>query len=104
MTKSGQYALGQRTVSRSHSSMYGIGGGTSISYEAPEDALITGYTSPSYSGGFFGLGYGGGGRPSPIYKTREVDVYGDFSPRKDYTAGELKDIETAAKRGAQGVY
>jgi hypothetical protein len=99
MTKSGQYALGTRTVSRSHSNVYGIGGGTSISYQAPEDALITGYTQPSYSGGFWGLVYGGGGGPSPIYKTREVDVYGQ-SGRKDFTAGELKDIEVAAKAGA----
>jgi len=112
LTKSGQYKLGRRSVSSGYSgNIFGLaaygsggGGGPSVSYSAPEDAKIIGYTQPSYSslGGFWGFGYGGGGGgPSPIYKTREVDVYGDFSKRKDYTAGELKDIETGAKVGAQ---
>ena len=102
MTKSGQYVLGERTVSRVNSNMYGIGGGTSISYQAPKNALITGYKQPSYSGGFWGLGYGGGGGPSPIYKTREVDVYGQ-SGRKDFTAGELSNITKSAKRGVEQI-
>lgn len=106
LTKSGQYVLGKRTVSSGWSGNifnlgYGSGGGgPSVSYSAPEDAKIIGYTQPRYSGGFWGLGYGSGGGSSPIYETRQVDVYGDFSKRKDYTAGELKDIEKAAKAGA----
>lgn len=101
LTKSGEYKLGKRTVSRSsyQGPLYGGGyGGTSISYKAPEDAKIIGYTQPSYSGPLF---YGSYSGPSPIYDTREVDVYGDFSKRKDYTAGELSDIEAGAKVGAQ---
>jgi len=101
-TKSGQYVLGKRTVNSGYSGhpLYGpFNSGPSVSYSAPEDAVITGYTNPSYQyGGLFGMM-----TRSPIYKSRQVDVYGDFSKRKDYTAGELADIEKGAKRGAEQV-
>ena len=54
----------------------------SVTYEAPEGSIFT--TDPRTK--------------EKKYTTRSVDIYGD---RKDYTAGELKDIETAAKRGAE---
>ena len=74
---------------------------------------------PSYSP-FFGYGGGISRRESPIvpkgavtertykpgrgfgddYITKQFDTFAD-SKRKDYTAGELSDIEAAAKRGAQ---
>ena len=91
MTQSGQYVLGKRTLQPSQ--MYDFGGAR-YAYNAPENALITGYTRPS---GNILYGYS---PPSPIYKTREVDVYGQ-SGRKDYTAGELSDITASAKRGAE---
>ena len=94
MTKSGQYVLGERKVSRGASVLYGGSGGTITSYKAPKDALITGYTRGS---GNVLYNYS---PSSPIYQTREVDVYGSFSPRKDFTAGELSDIERSAERGA----
>lgn len=102
MTKSGQYVLGKRTVSSGHGGhpLYGPFNytGPSVSYEAPKDALITGYTQGGGGGNFWtGFTYS---PPQPIYKTRSVEAYGDFSKRKDYTAGELKDIETSAKAGA----
>ena len=97
LTKSGQYVLGKRTASQGANIglAYGFGGGgPSVSYSAPTDAKILGYRLPSVI-------LGGPSGQTPIYETRQVEVYGDFSPRKDYTAGELKDIETAAKRGAE---
>lgn len=70
---------------------------------------------PSY-GPFFGMS-GGSGRTTTNYvapegavftldprtrekqhTTRDIDIFG--TNRKDYTAGELSDIEAAAKRGA----
>jgi len=88
MTKSGQYALGKRT--RQPAKIYDFGGAR-YAYNAPENALITGYTQPVGSYMF---------NPQPIYETRQVDVYGQ-SGRKDFTAGELSDIESVAKRGAE---
>ena len=96
MTKSGQYVLGERKVSRGRGVGYGgIGGGPITSYKAPTDAVITGYTR---GGGNIFYNYS---PPSPIYQTREVDVYGDFSKRKDFTARELSKIESSARRGAE---
>lgn len=94
MTKSGQYVLGKRTVSPGAKILYGGSGGPTISYQAPENALIKGYTP--FVGGLYG-------KPSrPIYQTRQVDVFG-ASGREDFTAGELTDIEKRAKRGAERV-
>lgn len=52
-----------------------------ISYEAPKGALVASYNKDKV----------------PQYTSRVVDVYGN---RKDYTAGELSDIEAGAKAGA----
>ena len=96
LTKSGEYVLGKRTASQGANIglAYGFGGGgPSVSYSAPTDAKILGYRLPSVI-------LGGPSGQTPIYETRQVEVYGDFSRRKDYTAGELKDIEVAAKAGA----
>jgi len=88
MTKSGQYVLGKRTLQPPQ--MYDFGG-PRYAYNAPKNALITGYTKPVGSYMF---------NSQPIYETRQVDVYGQ-SGRKDYTAGQLKDIEKSAKSGAK---
>jgi len=67
--------------------LFGYGGGiqarTSVSYEAPEGSIFT--VDPRTR--------------QKQYTSRNIDVFG--SSRKDYTAGELKDIEASAKRGAQ---
>ena len=71
----------------SYHPIFGYGGGvqarTSVSYQAPEGAIFT--VDPRTK--------------EKQYTSRDFDVFG--SERKDYTAGELKDIETAAKRGAE---
>lgn len=68
---------------------FGLGGGvearTSTSYLAPEGAVFT--IDPETK--------------EKQYTSRFYDVYG--SKRKDYTAGELSDIELAAKAGAKRV-
>lgn len=91
MTKSGKYVLGKRTVT-TPSILYDFSG-PKTQYLPPQDALITGYTKPFASYMF---------TKKPIYKTRQVDVYGQ-SGREDFTEGELKDIETGAKRGAETI-
>ena len=104
-TTSGEYKVGRRTTSSySGNALYGIGGGTSVSYGMPEDAVITGYTPPPRYTGYtsiFSLGYGRGPTgPQPIYDTKQIEVFGPAG-RKDFTAGELSDIEAGAKVGAQ---
>lgn len=70
----------------SYSPIFGYGGGiqasTSVSYKAPEGAVFT--IDPKTK--------------EKQYTSRFYDVFGK---REDYTAGELKDIEVAAKRGAE---
>ena len=68
-------------------------------FQAPKDALIKGYSSGGWSSGgpLYGQYYG----PSPIYETREVTYFGTDAKRKDYTAGELADIERSAEAGAK---
>jgi hypothetical protein len=63
--------------------LFGPSGRTVTSYVAPEGALFT--EDPRTR--------------EKKYTTRDIDIFG--TSRKDYTAGELKDIETAAKRGAE---
>jgi len=107
-TTSGEYKVGRRTTSTYTPPLYafgyGTGGGTSVSYGIPEDAVITGYTPPPRYTGYmsiFSSGYGRGPTgPQPIYDTKQVEVFGQAG-RKDYTAGELSDIERAAKAGAK---
>jgi hypothetical protein len=71
----------------SYSPIFGYGGGvearTSVSYEAPEGAVFT--VDPRTK--------------EKQYTSRPFDVFG--SKREDFTAGELKDIELGAKRGAE---
>ena len=68
-------------------------------FQPPKDALIKGYTGGGWGpGGIFSGQYYG---PSPIYETREVTYYGPDTGRKDYTAGELSDIERSAEAGAK---
>jgi hypothetical protein len=71
----------------SYSPFFGYGGGvearTSTSYIAPEGAVFT--VDPKTK--------------EKQYTSRFYDVYG--SKREDFTAGELSDIESAARRGAQ---
>lgn len=61
----------------------GGGGRTITSYVAPEGAVFT--IDPRTK--------------EKQYTTRDIDIFG--TKRKDYSAGELSDIEAAAKRGAQ---
>jgi hypothetical protein len=106
---SGEYQPGKRQVSTSYGRMsygqwspltgpfgqpyvpsyhpfFGYGGGiqarTSVSYKAPEGAVFT--IDPRTK--------------EKQYTSRDFDVFGK---REDYTAGELSDIEAAAKRGAE---
>ena len=58
-------------------------GRTTISYDAPEGAVFT--TDPNTQ--------------RKQYTTRTFDIF--KTTREDFTAGELSDIEAAAKRGAQ---
>ena len=80
---SGQFGMPYRP---SYSIGGGLGGGvtarTSTSYIAPEGAIFT--VDPKTK--------------EKQYTSRFYDVYG--SKREDYTAGELSDIEKAAKAGA----
>jgi len=73
----------------SYSPIFGYGGGvqarTSVSYEAPEGSIFT--VDPRTR--------------QKQYTSRNIDVFG--SSRKDFTAGELKDIEKAAESGAARV-
>jgi len=73
----------------SYSPIFGYGGGvearTSTSYLAPEGAIFT--VDPKTK--------------EKQYTSRFYDVYG--SKREDFTAGELSNIESAAKRGASRV-
>lgn len=70
-----------------YSPFFGYGGGatarTSVSYKAPEGAIFS--IDPKTK--------------EKQYTSRDYDVFG--SKREDFTAGELSDIEAAAKRGAQ---
>ena len=70
-----------------YSPFFGFGGGasarTSTSYIAPEGAIFT--VDPKTK--------------EKQYTSRFYDVFG--SKREDFTAGELKDIELGAKRGAE---
>lgn len=84
-TKSGDYVLGKRTT-RVRSTPFGVGSNSYTTYDAPQDAVITGYT-----GGGFGL-YN---TSRAKYDTRSVQVVGP--DRKDLTAGQLKTIENQAK-------
>ena len=81
---SGQFGMPYRP---SYSIGGGLGGGvvarTSTSYVAPEGAIFT--VDPKTR--------------EKQYTSRFYDVFG--SKREDFTAGELSDIEAAAKRGAQ---
>ena len=97
LTKSGEYVLGRRTVSSGGNVLYGGGGGPITSYQAPEDAFITGYTK---SRGNILYGYA---PPSPIYETREVDVFGGKVGTEYFTSKELKDIQKSSKMGAEQV-
>ena len=104
-TTSGEYKVGRRTTSSySGNPFMGTSGGTSISYGIPEDAVITGYTPPPRYTAYvspFTMGYGRGPTgPSPIYDTKQVEVFGPAG-RTDFTAGELSDITASAKRGAE---
>jgi hypothetical protein len=69
-----------------YSPFFGYAGGasarTSVSYKAPEGAVFT--VDPKTK--------------EKQYTSRFYDVFGK---REDFTAGELSDIESAARRGAQ---
>ena len=71
----------------SYSPIFGYSGGvqarTSTSYTAPEGAIFT--VDPKTK--------------EKQYTSRFYDVFG--SKREDFTAGELSDIESAARRGAE---
>lgn len=77
-------------------------------FEAPTDALIKGTRGTSVGPiTMSAFGYTG---PAPIYETKEVDYFvGTYDPvkrravtdRKNFTVGELSDIESSAKAGAQ---
>ena len=59
-----------------------------INYEAPTGALVASYKKNPHTGK----------DTIPQYTSRAVDIYGN---RKDFTAGELSDIEASAKAGAK---
>jgi len=117
LTASGDYLPGKRNVSTTYGRTifgqfspitgpfgmpytpsygpFGLSGGvearTSVSYEAPEGAVFT--VDPRTR--------------QKQYISRDIDVFGSSgfpgSSRKDFTAGELKDIEKAAESGAARV-
>ena len=89
MTKSGKYVLGKKTVTTPNV-LYDFSGPQTV-YTPPKDALITGYNQSSIQYGYI---------KTPIYKTRQVDVY---AGREDFTEGELSDITKSAKRGAEAI-
>lgn len=90
LTKSGEYVLGKRT--RQPAQMYDFSG-PRYAYNAPKGAVITGYTTPPRNVLY--------AFPQPIYETRQVEVFGGAAGTEYFTAGELKDIEASAKRGAE---
>jgi len=101
-TTSGEYKVGRRTTSTYRGNPFmGTGGGTSVSYSVPEGAVITGYTNPRPSPGYQSWYHSYRG-PQPTYDTKQVEVFGQAG-RADFTAGELSDVEAAAKRGASRV-
>lgn len=84
--QSGRYLSGfggmpRRFVPGPSYSFFGMppSGRTVTSYEAPEGAVKR------------------GGQ----FVTRDIPIFGESPKRKDFTAGELTDIEEAAKRGAE---
>ena len=91
MTKSGQWQAGVRSFNKAVA--HQIGSFDSVSYSAPENALIKGYTP--FVGGLYGPV-----SQRPIYQTRSAQLF-TGEDRQDFTAGELKDIERSAKTGAQ---
>jgi hypothetical protein len=83
---SGSGYWGMMNTEPSYNPIFGYSGGwqrgTSVSYKAPEGAVFT--VDPRTK--------------EKQYTSRDFDVFGK---REDYTAGELKDIETSARRGAE---
>ncbi len=90
MTQSGQWQSGVRSLQKAVA--HTIGSFDRVSYSAPENALIKGYTP--FVGGLYGQA------SRPIYQTRSAQLF-TGEDRQDFTAGELKAIEASAKRGAE---
>ena len=102
----GEYQPGKKETSTSYGTYSPLWGWQALSY------------TPTYSP-FFGYGGGASARTSTSYiapegaiftvdpKTKEKQYtsrfYDVFGKREDFTAGELSDIESAAKRGASRV-
>ncbi len=91
MTKSGKWQAGVRSFHKAVA--HQIGSFDRVVYSPPENALITGYTP--FSSGLYGPV-----SRRPIYQTRSAQLF-TGEDRQDFTAGELKDIERSAKRGAE---
>ena len=104
LTKSGEYKTGIRQSATRVQGPITLPGKQApvegYSYLAPQDAVISGYKQVSTAGPISiqsgGAGYSG---RIPIYNTRPLTVFRE-TDREDFTAGELKDIEVAAKAGA----
>lgn len=79
-TKSGSFVLGKRATRST--GMY-PGSRMETFYDAPKDAIITGYTGHFYTG------------RKPTYETRKTRVVG--KGREDLTSAQLKAIENQAK-------
>lgn len=102
-TTSGDWKAGTRTVYSDRNAPFPVAGGEDALSGAfkrtemspPKDVLIKGYSRGS---GNILYGYS---PPSPIYETKTVKGYYEDAKKSDFTAGELKDIEVAAKRGAE---
>jgi len=120
LTASGDYLPGKRNVSTSYvqSSPFGLitysGGSGPLAQSAPSYNPIFGYsggwqqrTSVSYDAPEGAIFTVDPRTRQKQYISRDIDVFGSSgfpgSSRKDFTAGELKDIEKAAESGAARV-
>ena len=64
-------------------------GGISGFFGQPSGRTVTSYVAPE-----------GAVKQGGQFVTRDIPIYGTSPTRKDFTAGELKDIESSAKAGA----
>jgi len=65
-------------------------GGISGFFGQPSGRTVTSYVAPE-----------GAVKQGGQFVTRDIPIYGTSPTRKDFTAGQLSDIESAARRGAQ---
>jgi hypothetical protein len=93
---SGEYQMGVKTTTSAPSILAGHRPPSTVSYEAPAGAVVTGTKtnrSPGIIAGSFNYS------TASTYDTKPTTAF--LEDRKYFTSGELLDIERSAKRGAE---